>query len=163
PTSPNFSPDAVSEQDLIALFSDRPAKRASNNPEDHRPLNVLVRQECYAWSDSVYRDILFFHFVITDLGAPLANVWVGLYTEIADIAAHAAAAQHAYDLGYHDVVVPALVSLAESLAEPDRVELTWFSTAAAAEADVYRSADGQGWARIGHTSSDGLGRLRFVD
>src|SRR5204862_5785388 len=33
----NYSQDAISELDAISMYSDRPAKRAENNGEDHRP------------------------------------------------------------------------------------------------------------------------------
>jgi len=82
PTSPYYDPDAVSELDLIGPFDDLTAKHASNNPEVHRPLGVEVRQESYAWSFAPYADILFVRYTITNHGAPLSNVWVGLFTEL---------------------------------------------------------------------------------
>jgi hypothetical protein len=82
PTSPYYDPDAVSELDLIGPFDDLTAKQASNNPEVHRPLGVEVRQESYAWSYAPYADILFLRYTITNHGAPLSNVWVGLFTEL---------------------------------------------------------------------------------
>jgi len=83
PNSKYFSREAVSEQDQIGSFSDRPAKRAANNSEDHRPMGILVRQENYSWSFSDYQHLVIFHFVITNLGPPLADAWVGLYGELA--------------------------------------------------------------------------------
>ncbi len=312
PSSPFYSPEAVSEQDLIALYSDRPARSTSNNPEMHRPLNVLVRQECYAWSEPPYRDVLFFHFVIKNLGLPLANAWVGLFTELAsgpknayscwppatacssygnwyskkwiqyddslrllrehrcsglpvpsgcqleitpywagvkiltppgvgqrvtlaawpfspgnpsrdqdseryaimsagtiqdlsasdlqpvtgdpvelfalgpfpvvapgdsiavdfallggaeigDIRDHARSAQTAYDMDYRDVVVPTLVSLAAAHADPDRVELVWFSPQSIARATVERRKMGEDWMGWGEVSADGTGKIRFID
>jgi hypothetical protein len=81
PTSPFYDPFAISEQDLVCSFSDMPARTFS--PENHRPLHVLVRQESYAWSDSALAHVLFLRYVIRNLGPPLANAWVGLYTELA--------------------------------------------------------------------------------
>jgi hypothetical protein len=83
PTSEVFSDDAVSELDLISRFSDRPAKRANDTGEDHRPLGVIVRQENYAWSFSRYQNSNFFHYVIVNDGPPLRDVWVGFYNEFA--------------------------------------------------------------------------------
>ncbi len=83
PNSRFFNTAAVSEQDFIGTFSDRPAKRSANNSEDHRPIGILVRQENYAWSFSDYQHLVIFHFVIKNLGPPLADAWVGLYSEIA--------------------------------------------------------------------------------
>jgi hypothetical protein len=83
PNDRRFSPLAVSEQDFISSFSDRPARRASGNGENHRPMNILVRQENYSWSFSDYQHFIIFHFVIKNLGLPLSNMWVGLYSEMA--------------------------------------------------------------------------------
>jgi hypothetical protein len=85
-TLPNnrfFNPNAVSEQDYLSTYSDFPAKRASGTGENHRPMGLLVRQENYAWSFSDFAHILFFRYVITNTGAPLANVHVGFYAEFA--------------------------------------------------------------------------------
>jgi len=83
PNNRKFSPLAVSERDLIGSFDDLIPKRAQNNIEDHRPLGVTVRQENYSWSFADYRHMVFFHWVITNTGAPLRNVYVGLYNELA--------------------------------------------------------------------------------
>jgi len=83
PNSKFFSTHAVSEQDFLTDFSDRPGRRAANNSEDHRPINILVHQENYAWSFSDYQHVLIYHFTIKNLGPPLADAWVGLYSEMA--------------------------------------------------------------------------------
>ncbi|HYM80727.1 MAG TPA: hypothetical protein VEY91_04850 [Candidatus Limnocylindria bacterium] len=79
----NFNLRAVSERDFLSEFSDRPARRALGNDEDHRPMSILVRQENYAWSFSDYQHFVIFHYVIKNLGPPLANLWVGFYGELA--------------------------------------------------------------------------------
>ena len=83
PNSRAFNPLAVSEQDFLCDFSDRPAKRQSNNSEDHRPMSILVRQANYAWSFSNYQHMIMYRFAIHNLGPPLADVWVGFYSEMA--------------------------------------------------------------------------------
>jgi hypothetical protein len=83
PNSKFFSKSAVSEQDFITEYSDRPARRTDNNQEGHRPMNILVHQENYAWSFSDYQHVLIYHFVIRNLGPPLADAWVGIYSEMA--------------------------------------------------------------------------------
>jgi hypothetical protein len=81
-TSPVYDPEAISEEDLIGFYSDEPARAFS--PENHRPLNVLVRQESYDWSVFDAAHLVVLRFVITNLGAcPLDSVHVGLYTEFA--------------------------------------------------------------------------------
>jgi hypothetical protein len=82
-TNDNYSPDAVSELDAMSVFSDRPAKRAENNGEDHRPMGIVVRQENYSWSFSKYQHLTIFHYVIRNDGPPLQDAWVGFYTEFA--------------------------------------------------------------------------------
>jgi hypothetical protein len=84
-TLPNdrfFNPVAVSEQDFVSTFSDRPSKRIAAN-EAHRTMNLLVRQENYQWSFSEYAHTVIFHYVITNLGLPIQDAWVGFYTEFA--------------------------------------------------------------------------------
>jgi hypothetical protein len=83
PNNRTYSLLAVSEQDYICTFSDRPAKRALFNNEDHRPISILVRQENYAWSFSDYQHFVIFHYVIKNLGAALSDIWVGFYGEFA--------------------------------------------------------------------------------
>ena len=78
-----FSSLAVSERDLIGSFDDLKPKRADNNREDHRPLGVVVRQENYSWSFSDYRHMVFFHWVIKNTGAPLRDVQLAIYNELA--------------------------------------------------------------------------------
>lgn len=85
PNNRRYSPLAVSERDLIGHFDDLIPKRALNGGigEDHHPLGVVVRQENYSWSFADYKHMVFFHWVITNTGAPLRNVFLGLYDELA--------------------------------------------------------------------------------
>jgi hypothetical protein len=78
-----FNPAAVSELDYLGEFSDQPAKRALNNNEDHRPMNLLVRQENYAWSFSDFQHFVIFHYVIKNIGRPIHSLHVGFYSEMA--------------------------------------------------------------------------------
>jgi hypothetical protein len=82
PGSPFYNPAAVSNHDYITTYSDRPAGFTIHNNEDHRPLNVLVRQEVYTWSWPEMDDILFIRFRIINNGNfALSNVHVGFYAE----------------------------------------------------------------------------------
>jgi hypothetical protein len=81
--SPFFNKSAVSEQDNLGSFSDHPAKTSVGNAEPHRPISVLVRQDNYSWSFSQFQHSVVFKYVITNIGPPLANVWVGIYAELA--------------------------------------------------------------------------------
>ena len=81
PNSRYFNRAAVSELDYISTFWDGIPKRATGNNEDHRPLKVEIRQENYAWSFSDYQHFVIFHYVIKNVGAPIRNMWVGMYDE----------------------------------------------------------------------------------
>lgn len=83
PNSRYFSGGAISELDLISRYSDRPAKRADDSNEDHRPLGVIVTQYNFGWSFSNYAHLNIFHYVIKNDGPPLRNVWLGMYAELA--------------------------------------------------------------------------------
>jgi hypothetical protein len=83
PNNRRYSPLAVSERDLRGDFDDLLPKRALNNRENHRPLGIVVHQENYSWSFADYRNMVFFHYAIRNTGAPLRNVYVGLYNELA--------------------------------------------------------------------------------
>jgi len=81
-----YNPEAVSELDLLGSYSDLfpvPDYRPEGAVEPHRPLNVLVRQENYMWSFSDLQHFIIYRFVITNIGPPLSNVWVGFYSEFA--------------------------------------------------------------------------------
>jgi hypothetical protein len=83
PNNRHYSPLAVSERDLRGDYDDLIPKRALNNREDHRPLGIVVHQENYSWSFADYRNMVFFHYAIRNTGAPLRNVYVGVYNELA--------------------------------------------------------------------------------
>ena len=84
PNSVYFSANAVSENDYLSFYSDEPAQRFAGR-EDHRPLNVLVRQENYQWAFSNYNHFSIFHYVIKNQGPPLRDVYVGLYNELISV------------------------------------------------------------------------------
>lgn len=83
PSSPVYDPLAVSDLDLVSEFDDLTPRRATGNPEDHRPLGLRVRQESYAWGAGRLGHVLFLRFVIRSSGPTLAGLRVGLYTELA--------------------------------------------------------------------------------
>src|SRR5262245_30379738 len=83
PNNRRFSPLAVSERDLRGDYDDLIPKRAQNNRQDHRPLGIVVHQENYSWSFADYRHMVFYHFAIRNAGAPLRNVYLALFNELA--------------------------------------------------------------------------------
>lgn len=82
PLSPWYTMAAVSPHDYVTTYSDRPGGSTTLNNEDHRPLNLLVKQDVYTWPWPSLDDILFVRFRIVNLGASaLTGVHVGFYTE----------------------------------------------------------------------------------
>jgi len=83
-SSPDYSPDAISEHDVIARFHDGVPKRSADNSEPHRPLGLVVRQDSYQWSVAPLGDVIFLRYVIRT-ASPLTDVWVGVYTEFVSV------------------------------------------------------------------------------
>ncbi len=82
-TSKVYSPDAVSDQDFIAEYTDRPARPgAGPGVEGHEPLGVDVRVEAYSFGLESARDFVILSFRITNDGPPLRDAYVGLYTQL---------------------------------------------------------------------------------
>ncbi len=82
-TSKNYSPDAISDQDFIASFTDRPARPGSGfSSEDHQPLGIEVSLSTYAFGLDAAADFVVLHYVIRNDGPPLRDVYVGLYTQL---------------------------------------------------------------------------------
>ena len=64
----------------------------------------------------------------------------------------------------NDCVVPAQAAIIATDAQPDHVDLTWYSPdGSAALATVYRSEDGTQWTALGDIQADGTGELHFRD
>jgi len=81
--SPEYSPNAVSEQDYITEFVDFPAKTTVTGGEDHEPLGIRIEQQSYNWSFSRFANFVAVRLKITNVGPPLRNVWIGMYEELA--------------------------------------------------------------------------------
>ncbi len=99
PNSPLFD-DAISEQDFIATYSDTFITLAGTDGEDgnraHRPLNIEVTQESYAWSYSYAEDLILFDYKIKNIGIQtLENTYMGVYVD-ADVLLQGA------DQGFND-------------------------------------------------------------
>ena len=83
PNSPVYSPTAVSDQDLVCLYSDEPARPARGfQGEAHRPLQILVRQRTLGFSLPAASSFVIPQFTIVNQGPPLQNVYVGLYVQL---------------------------------------------------------------------------------
>ncbi len=82
---PEFHPEAKSEQDIIAFFTDTMIAQGGENPVDNRPhvpLNISVAQRSYSWSYSYADDFILIDFQIANIGRfPLKEVFMGLYID----------------------------------------------------------------------------------
>ncbi len=89
PASPEFL-GAVSHQDYVAVYSDTCINCAGVSYDEvdnrpHRPLNIEVTQESYAWSYPHAEDFVLFDYGIRNIGSEsLHEVYFGLFAD-ADI------------------------------------------------------------------------------
>ena len=86
-SSPYYDPQAVSEQDFIATYTDtatNPSLTGWDPIDDrpHIPLYVSVRQSSYAWSYTYAEDFLILDYQITNIGSqPLHDMYLGIYVD----------------------------------------------------------------------------------
>jgi hypothetical protein len=78
-----YNPEAISEQDFLSSYGDVPGRGPSGlNSENHVPLDVRVDQEIYSFSIDPADDFVVLHYTITNEGALLRDVHVGLYVQL---------------------------------------------------------------------------------
>jgi hypothetical protein len=85
-SSPFYSPEAVSDLDLITVYYDTlkdPRLLTTPDPEDgrpHKPMGLKIEQRSYTWATSWGQDWVLLDFVITNLGPePIKKGHVGLF------------------------------------------------------------------------------------
>src|SRR5262245_19964551 len=81
PASPFYDPSAVSEMDYLCTYDDL-VLRATGG-ETHRPLKISVRQTVHTWTSFDLAHVVFTRLAIRNLGDPLTDLWVGIYSELA--------------------------------------------------------------------------------
>lgn len=87
PTDPAYHPDAVSEADYIAVYTDTLTDQqyVASTPMDrrpHKPLNIRVTQKSYSWSYKYSEDFILFDFFIYNMGVKtLRKVYMGIYID----------------------------------------------------------------------------------
>jgi hypothetical protein len=89
PNAPCYSPDAVSEQDIIAVYTDTCPKPPlcpwcpdPFDQRDHFPLNIQVTQKSYSWSYEYAQDFVLIDFTIKNIGfKKIRDMYVGLYVD----------------------------------------------------------------------------------
>jgi len=92
PTAPCYSPDAISEQDIIAVYTDTSAEiPLSPQPRDpwddrkHFPLDVRITQKSYSWNIPAFDKFIIAEYIIENIGNHLlSQIHIGFYVD-ADI------------------------------------------------------------------------------
>ncbi len=80
----NYSPLAVSEEDLVTAYADTtPLDRP--NMEDHHPMGIEVHQQVYAWSFDPADAFVIMQFQVVNINpdVDLLDVHIGMYAELA--------------------------------------------------------------------------------
>jgi hypothetical protein len=84
-TAPCYSPDAISEQDIIAVYSDTSADLPARDSWDNRkhfPLNIQITQKSYSWSYEYAEDFVLIDFSIKNTGVKkIKDMFMGLYID----------------------------------------------------------------------------------
>lgn len=84
------SPDAVSEQDIIAVFSDTADAPLTQwdiqtdwDERKHMPLGLEITQKSYSWSYAYAEDFVLIDMTLKNINASksINNMWVGLYID----------------------------------------------------------------------------------
>jgi hypothetical protein len=89
PGSKCYSRDAISEQDIITVYTDTsadvplsPQQRDSWDNRKHFPLNVQVTQKSYSWSYEYAEDFVLIDFTIKNIGfRKIRDMYLGLYVD----------------------------------------------------------------------------------
>ncbi len=87
PFSRYYSLDAVSEEDIIAHYTDTVTNSSliREDPYDnrpHQPLNIDVTQKTYGWSYPYAEDFILFDFEIKNIGRfPIKQLYIGIVIE----------------------------------------------------------------------------------
>lgn len=87
PSSQFFTDDAISEQDIIAVYTDTVTDPSLVNIDTydgrpHIPLNIEITQRSYAWSYEYAQDFILFDYSIKNIGRKtLDKVYMGIYVD----------------------------------------------------------------------------------
>ena len=86
PTSPFFSPRAVSQQDFLTAYSDTAAVlpgTVTPLPDVQNRLGLVVEQRSYAWSFPFTEYFVIVEYEVRNVSSqPITDVWVGLWDDL---------------------------------------------------------------------------------
>jgi hypothetical protein len=141
PTVSCYSPDAISHQDIIAVYTDTCAEPPlcpwCPDPwdnRDHFPLNVRVTQKSYSWNIPGFDKFIIAEYIIKNIGNYLlSQIYIGFYMD-ADI-------MHIDENPYGQYGAQDDITGFLHIYEGDTVNIAW-----AADNDGHGSEDGGQWA-----------------
>jgi len=138
--SPCHSADALSDQDIISLYTDTLVLKWTYieygpgwNPVDerwHRPLHLRVLQRTFSWNAEAYGNLIIADYIITNFGSEtLSDLYVGLFLDT-DIWHYT---EHPYgSYGPQDDITGFLKNYETSPGDTQEVNIAW-------------AADNDGW------------------
>lgn len=81
--NPNFSPEAISHQDLVTRYTDRNATIGNQVISGHVPLNADITFESYNWNFGFTEGLTIVRYDITNRGNDIwNNFYFGLYSDL---------------------------------------------------------------------------------
>jgi hypothetical protein len=106
PNASCYSPDAVSEQDIISVFTDTSADIPLSpwdpltydfDKRKHFPLGLQITQKSYSWSYEYAEDFVLIDFFIKNIGVKkIKDMYMGLYID-ADVGHYESSSDSYYD------------------------------------------------------------------
>jgi hypothetical protein len=81
--NPNFSPEAISHQDLVTRFTDRNTTIGNQVISGHVPMNADIRFESYNWNFGFTEGLTILRYDITNNGTdPWIDFYFGMYSDL---------------------------------------------------------------------------------
>ncbi|MDH4222660.1 MAG: hypothetical protein OEV55_03865, partial [candidate division Zixibacteria bacterium] len=121
---------AVSEQDIIAIYSDTATIGVNQDDYDrrpHKPIGIQVEQRSYSWSYDYAEDFALIDFTVRNIGTKdVRNIWLGFYID-ADVYHTSKGAPGSFDdiSGYRTTYPSAL--WADTLQYQDTINVAWIA------------------------------------
>ncbi len=86
PSDPYYHPDAVSDLDYIAVYTDTLTARnwvgVDWTGRAHIPINIEITQRSYSWSVDYAQDFILLDFLIKNIGVDkIENLYLGIYSD----------------------------------------------------------------------------------